>query len=237
MKKLLLIPAVALALLASGCKEKNAQPATSATAPEKKTDSITLDDSVFISGGWTLCAMDDDGTMISKKQSEIGDLVKIVRKNGQKTETVADWKFKDSTRTKDINWVLVEYDSAQYYTRDLFIADTESEAFIPGVITEDTRIYSDADDMSMTAETLTAGTKVAVSKKYGSDSFAKICVYNGRAYGKNVYVERQAVAGDSGVIEYYTLMKKLERNPDLKPEVRQELEDLLLSLSDEQDNE
>lgn len=196
---------------------------------QQKEPQKSYQTSMMISDGWTLCVQNADGTMKSAKQTDIGELVEIVLLDGAKIEKTADWKFANGTSTKDILWILVKYEYEEYWTRDLFVVDSKNAPTL-AVLQSDSHIYTTSDDMSMTKDVLKAGSKVVLSGK-SANNFSEICVYNGKPYGKKVFIESNKISTSEGDIEYFNCLKKYEaQKNDLKPQVKAEIEELLEEL-------
>ena len=238
MKKIALI--LFAPLFIAGCREKaNEQSALPPANTEWQTNvpavkaeiQRTKGQTAMISEGWTLCRENEDGTMSSALESAIGDEVFVIKENGTPVQKKADWKFQNGTRTKDLNWVLVEFEGEEYWTRDLFIADEGDGDAKLAVVTAETHIYSQADDMAMTKDTLTPGKNVVVCGWPTNNSqFYELKIYNGKPYGKKIYAEASAISSDMYDIEMVTLLSKIEKygttKTELKLEVISELMDL-----------
>lgn len=197
---------------------------------QKQKDVRATKSSVMIDGGWTLCKEDTDGTMISKRQTQIGDSVNVVYINGAKVEKTTTWKIKNNP-IKNVLFILVEYEGEEYWSRDLFIADESNEEPVTAVMTLNSYVYKTNDEMSMTSKQLDFGTKVAFYPT-SKGSLKKICIYNGRPYGEIVYVDGEAVSTSEMTLEYYNLSKRVDEK-DLKPEVKEEIMQIIYSMEDE----
>ena len=251
MKKIVLLILGVICL--AGCKEKeNNTPVTnnsqSRTAnndswatsePEQQKIERTKGASLMISEGWTLCKENEDGTMSSAMQTVVGDEVSVIKENGSPVQKTADWKFQNGTRTKDINWVLVEYDENEYWTRDLFLADEGRDEAKIVVVTKESHVYSAADEMAMTKDTFEEGKNLVVCG-WPSNNFYEVKIYNGKPYGKKVYIEETSASSNDFDIEMYTLAKKMnshgDAKTDLKPEVEYELIGILEVLMEKKDS-
>ena len=230
--------AMCCALFLAGCNEKNRGQTVQSAEPigdEKVAPTKSLSSTLMISSGWTLCRENEDGTMSSAKETAIGDVVSVVWENESIVRKTADWEFQNGTRTKNVDWLLVSCDGEEYWTRDLFLAsDGKGEHGFRAVTIEDARVYSAADEMTMTKEVIEEGTNVAVMKtNVGGNYFAEIKLYNGKPFGRSVYVSQFDFSDSKLDAEYYAVSAKIEAlQKDMKDEVGEEMAQLL-SLIDE----
>lgn len=223
--------AVAMMLVLAGCNDKQKEtttyrePITQTQAQEQPSRisepevSFSKKQGVMIYTGWTLYTENDQGKMISAEQSTSGDEVSIIYQSGKPFEKKAIRRLK-SGEEQEFNFVKIDYDGTEYWTRDVFVAKDA----IPAIVTEDSYLYNSPDIASMTKNKVTAGSIVAYYD--GNSEFSGIYRFNEKIpYGDEMHLVSSSVSTDAATIDKFATRARL--NEDLKPEVYQEIQSLL----------
>ena len=138
-----------------------------------------------------------------------------------------------SGKEDTMNFVMVAFDGENYWTRDIFIAEADSACT---VITE-AYIYSSPENIGITSEKISAGDMLAVNlNQTPSNGFMEVTIYNGKPFGRQVYLQEAALVTsqeDITAIKTMNRLKELAANPDakLKPEVAVQIEELVSDMA------
>ena len=231
MKKIIFIVAAVFtaSVLVSCGGKKEAKPVE--TEPEAQSQVIRIEtpvedeyeyvNSVMLDSGWTICREKEDGNMVSALNVSQGEQIFICKKGNQAEIKRADFLYQNGNKDTDVEWVKIKYDDKIYWTRTMWAAPENS---IPAIITRDTHIYSAPDDMEMTAEKLDAGTFVALVKSSNS-GFDEAVVFNRKAWGRVIYLEKPAVSTGTNVIALMKIEKRLE-SEKLDAAVKNEMQEI-----------
>lgn len=236
MKKVVFLLAATLSIfLMVSCKgKKDAQTENNSSELQQYQEDVYLEpteslvDTIMITSGkeWSICKENDDGFMIAWKQPARGSKVQLVKLGTDYVQKSAQRKYESGTIDPACTWFQVIYEGNRYWTRDIFIAEPGTQSGI--IIRDNTYIYSSADDMSMTTETLSIGSFVAYKPNgNGGNNFSEIITYNGQPYGKSSYVERGSISNDPIILEYFSASEKLGATKDLKDTVREEVSEMI----------
>lgn len=135
----------------------------------------------------------NDGKMYYVVDALLGDTVELITLDGE----IEQKKAIRSADGKELQFIRVEYDGQEYWTRDIFI--TNGSGFVPAVITDDVFTYKTPDIANPSSEKLTLGQIVAAGPvidsldELDSTKFIPVVRYSGTSYGSEVYVKASAV--------------------------------------------
>lgn len=236
----LLLLLLCLSILFVSCSEKkDAEPAVISTsssseaapaayeaAKGKQTSVVIYDGTPFYSEG-------TDGKMsYASVDAKLGETLSIITLDGKINQ-------KNAIRIKtggedEVMFVNVEYDGAEYWTRDIFITDDPS--FIPAVIKDDVFTYKtpDVSDPYPSDKKFELGTIVAIGEAIESDGdkFIPVKKYTGTSFGTEVYVKDSAITTNSADIVAVQALKRVEAyGDDLKDEVYYEVIEQIAGLN------
>ncbi len=232
MKKILLALFV-LSTVFFSCKEKDS--GSSDKKSQKQTVKIRPSaESVIIFSGWDLYEERADGKMYGVREAECGDAVKIYLNDDHSAEQKKAIRHLSNGEEKELNFVHVQYDGDDYWTRDIFLSglgDGSDERYnTPGIVISDTFAYSSPSGSSLTSTQIKEGTFVVFRENQaeGVDGFFKVVIYNGTPFGKEIYLKQETFTVNKTVREiaatFAKLNRKVENEKDrIKPEIRDEI--------------
>jgi len=184
--------------------------------PAKKSPKTT--NAVILYDGYTLCVENNEGKMIPTEETVSGTVAKLILENDKIVTKNAIRKLSTGKEDK-FDFVFVEVNGEQYWTRDIFVTNTA----VPAIVVKDNvRLYSSPDLSSPTKTILNSGSIVA---KFSDESdFTGIYVYNGTPYCKEYYAKKGTIDTDPTVIDYFATEKRItELGDKIKPEVLEEI--------------
>ncbi len=223
MKKILVafFAIAALSSLFFSCKEKSAGGSKNA-----KKQNVSL--SRIIYSGWDLYEEREDGKMYAVKEAELGDEVQIYLNSDGSVEQKNAIRHLQSGKEEPLDFVRVVYDEKDYWTRDIFLAGPNI-AFV-GVLLENALAYSAPNGGSVTGTQLKEGSFVAMESDLPEEGeeFVKVVIYNGKPFGKEIYIRKDSIAFDDETKELVRLFSRF--NEKTPVEVRDEI---LLTLINE----
>lgn len=234
MKKVLLtVIAAALVFGLVSCGDKESKPAesnaaTTTTTASSKKNEAKKSAGVLIYNGWCLYEQrkDDEGVekMYAVLEAEAGDVVEVyVNKDNTPEQKKAIRHLSDGTES-ELDFVHITYDGKEYWTRDIFVSSLD--AVKPGIILKEAAVFAEPDVLQITKTKLKTGTFVAL---YGDTNvdFVHAKIYDGSAFGREVYIQRDNVEDDETSIELVKTLGKITK--DTKQEVADEIMGLILN--------
>lgn len=237
----LLLLSLCMCLLIVSCSGKDeaetAAASSSAAAPAVAEPTKGKQASVVIYDGTPFYTEGTDGKMsYASVDAKLGDTLSIITLDGA-------INMKTAVRIKtggedEVMFVNVEFDGAEYWTRDIFITDDPS--FIPAVIKDDVFTYKtpDVSDPYPADKKFELGTIVAIGNAIESDGdkFIPVKKYSGTSFGNEVYVKDSAITTNSADIVAVQALKRIEEyGDDLKDEVWYEVIEQIANLNLSQD--
>ncbi len=220
------------ALALCGCSEKKADAPQedvmqeAAEGIQQVAEEIQYEkvDGVMIYSGWTLYLENGEGKMIASAETRAGDSVKVYCEGEDGTTPVekeAIRRLQNGEETP-LSFVKISFDGKDYWTRPIFVAKFSS----PCVALKDGRLFSSPDIATMTKTTVNECDLLAMSTEDVENDFARIFIYDGTPYGKAMYIQESSISTDFDTIEWFATEKRMaELGDDLKPEVKEELEE------------
>ena len=201
------------------------RPATEATESENVTSTepekvYSQKPSVILYSGWVLYLEDKDGKYVASAQASTGDVAYIIYENSSKVE-IKEAPRKLSSGEDKVDLVKVMYNDTEYWTRTIFISD----GGIPAMIYDEdgARIFSAADLANRTDKKLNFRDSVAYIDSVDED-FCKVVIYSGTEYGKEIFIENDAITTDEDKIDIQKTLINMDALGDkLDPAVEEEL--------------
>ena len=230
MKKVL-FAMLALSALFFSCKEKDSGSTTTAETAVEKTKKTAP--TRFIYSGWALYEERDDGKMYAVREAETGDNAVIYLNDDNSIETKNAIRRLSNGKEEPFDFIHINYnEECDYWTRDIFVAGPN--VFMSYVVVKDTFAYSAPDGASITGTQIPEGSTV-VSTEFPSDydngpeaeSFYKVTIYNGKPFGREIYLKRNTFSCHAIVQEIARTFAKIDKETPV--EVRDEV---LLKLID-----
>ena len=221
------ICAIACLSVFFSCKEKNP---SGANQEAEKAETVKVQqaaDSLIIYSGWDLYEERDDGKMYAVREAECGDSVSICMNEDGSIEQKNAVRHLQSGKEENLDFVHVLYEEEEYWTRDIFLAGSGVDTC---VTIKDTFVYSTPDGASITSNQIDEGTFIAreEGQAEGINGFYKAVIYNGKPFGKEIYIKGEDLSGGEVIEELARVFSKIDEKT--KPEVRDEI---ILRLYDE----
>lgn len=203
------------------CKEKNA---AAADAPVEKKEAVKIQKtapSLIIYSGWDLYEERDDGKMYAAAEAENGDPVKIYLNDDDSIQQKKAVRHLQSGKEESLDFVRVQYEGKDFWTRDIFVSGPG--VCLSWVMTENTFAYSAPDGASITGTQIDEGTFLAAEDGQidGVNGFYKAVIYNGRPFGKEIYLQSETFTHEPMLKEIARTFSKIDEKT--KPEVRDEI--------------
>ncbi|MBR1536082.1 MAG: hypothetical protein IJ630_04005 [Treponema sp.] len=173
------------------CKEKSSGNDGDTSIPVKKEQMVSS--SRIIYSGWDLYEERNDGKMYAVREAECGDEVKIFLNEDGSVEQKKATRHLQSGKEENLDFVHVLYEEEEFWTRDIFIAGPNY--MYSTVVLKDAFIYSAPDGTSITGSQITEGSCVVLEQMASpSNDFFKVVIYNGKPFGKEVYISQENLA-------------------------------------------
>lgn len=230
MKKVLLtFMSLAALLVFASCGEEKQKPAAqtaaqtpAAAAPAKKAEEKLIEkNAIFIYQGASLYEENEEGKMVWINEADDGDAVTVYYKaNGEDPYTKTAIRRLSSGDEKEMDFVKVMYDEKQCWSRAIFISTPDA---VPAIITEKAFLFSEADILNMTKNSLEFGTLVALDSNFVDEDFYKIITYNGVDFGKTSYIKKSCASSNKKDLATYLTVKNMAEKKDLDVVVYREM--------------
>lgn len=192
----------------------------------------------YLKSGWNLYEEDADGFLVPVAQTETGDPVDLaLNRNSEKVEITADVRNPDGSIEKGKSFTLVstyyrciDGDAYSFWRHGTLWADSTTIAGVTdfslayAVVSSDSNLYLNDDDTESKTEEIIEKGRIIVQINDPNSWYKKIVVYNGEPYGKQVY-SRASLYYEEDEWDYH-ILEKIAKNPDLKPEVKAEIEEV-----------
>lgn len=230
MKKVLLVSLMAILLLGlSGCGEDKAKADSSETTSKSDSSVVAQKEKQTVPGvliytGWCLYEQRIDNMMYAVLEASAGDEIKFFLNDSKSVEQKKATRHLSNGTEEEFNFVHILYDGTEYWTRDIFVSDTNFTE--PGIILTEAAVFAEPDILQITKTKLAPGTYVALSNIDAGD-FYNAKIYNGTAFGREVYIQKENVDTHTTCIELVKTLSKL--NKDTKAPVTNEIFDIILN--------
>ncbi|MCR4954862.1 MAG: hypothetical protein K6A43_12415 [Treponema sp.] len=204
---------------------------TSKPTDSKKKDTIP---SVVLYEDTPFYTENSSGKMVYADAAKLGEPVLLYVK-GDEPEQKNAIRLLSSGKEEKFNFVHLEYDGNDYWTRDIFV--TKHRVVVPALITEDTLIYESAEGTGATSKKLDFGTIVAADSvviETDEDiglNFIPVVIYNGTPFGREIYVKAEAVSKNASDVLFIQTISAIKASKNLNEDVKERLLYLLDSLS------
>lgn len=221
MKKLL-VALCSFSVLFFSCKEKNSENVS--VQPEPKKEAVKIQKKTALSRiiytGWDLYEERSDGKMYAVSEAENGDEVIIYLNSDDSIDQKNAIRHLQNGKEEPLDFVHVQYEDKDYWTRDIFLSGPNVSNL--AVVQEDAFIYSAPDGLSLTTSQVSEGTFAALENQgEGTNGFYKVVIYNGRPFGKEIYLKDSALTFNETMKELVRVFSKLDEKT--KPEIADEL--------------
>lgn len=216
MKKLisiLFLLSVAFALISCGDKKddggtKSEGAAVSGEKSSAQKKSKKLLPSRIIYSGWVLYEERSDGKMYAVEQAVNGDAVKLYAEDDDNPEQKKAVRRLQSGEEDEFNFVRVNYEGKDYWTRDIFVSPANSGELY--VAMEDVLAYSKPDGISITSTTVKEGSAVAAKKNAKQDGYVQCIIYNGNPFGREIYLNEESLCDYENALQILNAIKLME---------------------------
>ncbi len=229
MKKILfaMCALVVTGALFFSCTGKDSQAASSSGTKQESAMVQKSASSRVIYSGWILYEERDDGKMYAVNEAETGDGIKIYLNEDDSVEQKNAVRHLQSGKEEAFDFIRVQYEEKDNWTRDIFVSAPEVE--LSWVMTEDAFAYSSPDIASITGTQVDEGTFIAAADGQieGTNGFYKVVIYNGRPFGKEIYLQKDTFSYKPMIKESARFFSKVKADTD--PEV---LEEVILKFVD-----
>ena len=212
---------VFLSALFYSCNEKETG---SAGDGGEKTAAVKIQKSapsLIIYTGWDLYEERADGKMYAVGEAETGDAVKIYLNDDDSIQQKKAVRHLQSGKEESLDFVRVQYEGKDFWTRDIFVSGPG--VCLSWVMTENAFAYSAPDGASITGTQIDEGTFLAAEDGQidGVNGFYKAVIYNGRPFGKEIYLQSETFTHEPILKEIARTFSKIDEKT--KPEVRDEI--------------
>ena len=178
----------------------------------------------IIYSGWDLYEEHADGKMYAAYEAEEGDEVSVLLNGDDSIDQKTAVRHLQSGKEENLNFVHVLYENREYWTRDIFV--TGPDVMSVWVAIRDTFVYSAPNGGSLTEKVIKEGTVLpGPVQAEGNDGFYKVVIYNGKPFGREVWVKGDDLGGKDQFMEIARVFSKInEKTPaDIRDEVVERL--------------
>lgn len=237
-KKLVILGLVCILGFMTACSKQEGTSGTVSVQepaiPNVPQKTFTQKAAVSLYPGTPLYRENSEGKMVYAEEVVKGEVLSVCYDAAtDQIEEKEAIRLLSSGKEDTLNFVMVAFDGEEYWTRDIFIAEADSAC----TVIEEAYIYSSPENIGITSEKISAGDMLAVNlSQTPSNGFREVTIYNGKPYGRQVYLQDAALITsqeDITAIKTINRLKELAANPDakLKPEVAVQIEELVSDMA------